>query len=185
MTQEWTVRGIVAATFPLLLVLTVLELWGGLVLNAGQAVLTRYPSLLTLVPGIIAVAGNLGSVLASRLSTAFHLGTLSFDPADDALAGNALATFALAATLFPAVGAGAWAARYALGDVELALATVVFIAAASGVLLAVVAVAIAVAATYAAYQFRLDPDDVVIPVVTTTCDVLGVVVFLLVVGATV
>jgi mgtE-like transporter len=184
-TQEWTIEAIVAATFPLLVVLTVVELWGGLVLNAGQAVLTRYPSLLTLVPGIIAVAGNLGSVLASRLSTAFHLGTLSFDPNDDDLAGNALATFALAATLFPAVGAGAWVARVALGDVELALGTVVFIAAASGVLLAFVAVAIAVTATYAAYQFQLDPDDVVIPVVTTTCDVLGVVVFLLVVGATV
>lgn len=185
MGQAWTVRGIVAATFPLLVVLTVLELWGGLVLNAGQAVLTQYPSLLTLVPGIIAVAGNLGSVLASRLSTAFHLGTLSFDPTDDHLAGNALATFGLAATLFPAVGAGAWVARYALGDAALSLVTVVFIAAASGVLLAVVAVAIAITATYAAYQFQLDPDDVVVPVVTTTCDVLGVVVFLLVVEATV
>nr|WP_325064114.1 magnesium transporter [Halobacterium bonnevillei] len=111
MSQEWTIEAIVAATFPLLVVLTVLELWGGLVLDGSKAVLTRYPSLLTLVPGIIAVAGNLGSVLASRLSTAFHLGTLSFDPTDDALVGNAAATFALAGTLFPAVGAGAWLAR--------------------------------------------------------------------------
>jgi mgtE-like transporter len=183
--QEWTIEAIVAATFPLLVVLTVLELWGGLVLDGSKAVLTRYPSLLTLVPGIIAVAGNLGSVLASRLSTAFHLGTLSFDPADDALVGNAAATFALAGTLFPAVGAGAWLARYALGDAALSLVTVVFVATASGLLLAVVAVAIATTATYAAFRLRLDPDDVVVPVVTTTCDVLGVVVFLLVVGATV
>ena len=185
MPEEWSVRGIVAATFPLLAVLTVVELWGGLVLDGSRAVLTQYPTLLTLVPGIIAVAGNLGSVLASRLSTAFHLGTLSFAATDDELAGNAAATLALAATLFPAVGAGAWLARYALGDVALALGTVVFIAAASGLLLAVVAVAIATTATYAAFQLQLDPDDVVVPVVTTTCDVLGVVVFLLVVGATV
>jgi len=183
--EEWSVRGIVAATFPLLAVLTVVELWGGLVLDGSRAVLTQYPTLLTLVPGIIAVAGNLGSVLASRLSTAFHLGTLAFAPTDDELAGNAAATLALAATLFPAVGAGAWVARYALGDVALGLGTVVFIAAASGLLLAVVAVAIAASATYAAFQLQLDPDDVVVPVVTTTCDVLGVVVFLLVVGATV
>jgi mgtE-like transporter len=184
-TQEWTIEGILVATFPLLVGLTVVELWGGLVLDGSRGVLTRYPSLLTLVPGIIAVGGNLGSVLASRLSTAFHLGTLSFDPTDDALAGNAVATLALAATLFPAVGAGAWLARFALGDVVLSLATVVFGAAASGLLLAAVAVGIATVATYAAYHLRLDPDDVVIPVVTTTCDVLGVVVFLLVVGATV
>jgi len=183
--EEWTVRGIVAATFPLLVALTLVELWGGLVLDGSRAVLTEYPALLTLVPGIIAVAGNLGSVLASRLSTALHLGTLAFDPGDDALAGNAAATLALAATLFPAVGAAAWAARWALGDAALPLATVVFVAAASGLLLAVVAIAVATTATYAAFQLRLDPDDVVIPVVTTTCDVLGVVVFLFVVGAVV
>nr|WP_325064113.1 magnesium transporter [Halobacterium bonnevillei] len=77
------------------------------------------------------------------------------------------------------------ARAYALGDAALSLVTVVFVATASGLLLAVVAVAIATTATYAAYRLRLDPDDVVIPIVTTTCDVLGVVVFLLVVGATV
>lgn len=185
MPREWSVEGIVAATLPLLAVLTVVELWGGLVLDASQAVLTRYPSLLTLVPGIIAVGGNLGSVLASRLSTAFHLGTLSFAPTDDALVGNAAATIALAATLFPAVGAGAWGARYALGDVVLPAGTVVLIAGVSGLLLAVVAIGIATVATYAAFRLQLDPDDVVVPVVTTTCDVLGVVVFLAVVGATV
>jgi len=46
----------------------------------------------------------------------------------------------------------------------------------SGLVLALLAVAVALAATYAAYRFGLDPDDVVIPVVTNTCDVLGVVV---------
>ncbi|MFC6725978.1 magnesium transporter, partial [Halobium palmae] len=38
------------------------------------------------------------------------------------------------------------------------------------------AVAVALAATYGAYRFGLDPDDVVIPVVTNVCDVLGVLV---------
>ena len=33
-----------------------------------------------------------------------------------------------------------------------------------------------VVATYVAYRLGLDPDDVVIPVVTNVCDVLGVVV---------
>jgi len=40
----------------------------------------------------------------------------------------------------------------------------------------VLAVAVTLAATYAAYRFELDPDDVVIPVVTNACDVLGVLV---------
>src|SRR6056297_3474515 len=102
---------------PVLLALTLVELGSGLVLGGFEATLLRYPSLLVLVPVTIGTAGNLGSVLASRLSTAFHLGTLSFDPRDDDLAGNAVATVALAVTLFPAVGAGAWLlARFTAGS---------------------------------------------------------------------
>ncbi|MFB6069081.1 MAG: magnesium transporter [Halobacterium sp.] len=176
MRREWSVAAITRATLPVLLALTVVEVGSGLVLGSFEATLLRYPSLLVLVPVTIGTAGNLGSVLASRLSTAFHLGTLSFDPADDHLAGNAAATVALAVTLFPVVGAGAWALAGVTQQTELALATVVLVASLAGAALAVLAVAVTVAATYAAYRFELDPDDVVIPVVTNTCDVLGVVV---------
>jgi mgtE-like transporter len=158
-----------------LLALTLLELASGLVLGSIQATLLEFPSLLVLVPVTIGTAGNLGSVLAARLSTAFHLGTLRFGR-DDTLLGNALATVALAVTVFPVVGVGAWALTAATGDTGLALPTVVFVSLVSGVVLAGLAIAIAVAATYTAYRLGLDPDDVVIPVVTNVCDVLGVLV---------
>jgi mgtE-like transporter len=177
----WRVRDITRAMLPVLLVLTLVEIGSGLVLGSFEATLLRHPSLLVLVPVTIGTAGNLGSILASRLSTALHLGTLSFAPADDHLAGNAAATVALAATLFPAVGAGAWLLARATTGTDLALPTVVAVALASGLALAVLAVGVAVAATYAAYRLRLDPDDVVIPVVTNVCDVLGVVVLFVVV----
>ncbi|WP_435177268.1 magnesium transporter [Halorussus sp. AFM4] len=183
MQTEWRVRAITRATLPVLLALTVVEIGSGLVLGSFEATLYTYPSLLTLVPVTIGTAGNLGSVLAARLSTAFHLGTLSFDPTDDQLAGNAVATVALALTVFPLVGAGAWLLSLALGSARLGLGTVVAVALASGAALAVVAVAVTLVATYAAYRFELDPDDVVIPVVTNVCDVLGVVVLFVVVQA--
>jgi mgtE-like transporter len=176
MTTEWTVRGITRAMLPVLLVLTLVEVGSGLVLGSFEATLLRYPTLLVLVPVTIGTAGNLGSILASRLSTAFHLGTLSFSPQDEKLAGNAIATVALAVTLFPVVGAGAWALQAVLGGTRLALGTVVLVSLLSGIALAVLAVVVTVVATYGAYEFGLDPDDVVIPVVTNTCDVLGVVV---------
>src|SRR6056297_1858309 len=181
MQTEWNVRAITRATLPVLLGLTVVEIGSGLVLGSFENALLTYPSLLTLVPVTIGTAGNLGSVLAARLSTAFHLGTLSFDPTDDQLAGNAVATVALALTIFPVVGAGAWALSLALGNAQLPLTTVVAVALASGAALAVIAVAVTLVATYAAYRFELDPDDVVIPVVTNVCDVLGVVVLFAVV----
>ena len=176
MTTEWTVQGITRAMLPVLLVLTLVEVGSGLVLGSFEATLLEYPTLLVLVPVTICTAGNLGSILASRLSTAFHLGTLSFSPGDEKLAGNAVATVALAVTLFPVVGAGAWALQAVLAGTRLALGTIVLVSLLSGITLAVLAVLVTVLATYAAYRFELDPDDVVIPVVTNTCDVLGVLV---------
>jgi len=173
---EWTVRAISRAMLPVLLVLTLVEVGSGLVLGRVEAQLLRFPTLLALVPVTIGTAGNLGSILAARLSTAFHLGTLSFDPTDDTLAGNAVATVALALTLFPVVGLGAWALTSLTGGARLSPGTVVTVAVASGLGLALVAVVVTVTVTYVAYRLELDPDDVVIPVVTNVCDVLGVVV---------
>ena len=175
MATDWTVRAITRAMLPVLLLLTLVEIGSGLVLGSFEDTLLRYPSLLVLVPVTIGTAGNLGSVLAARLSTAFHLGTLSFAPDDETLAGNALATVALAATVFPVVGLGAWSLSALTGPTALSPWTVLAVSLTSGLSLAVLAVLVTVVATYAAYRFELDPDDVVIPVVTNTCDVLGVV----------
>jgi mgtE-like transporter len=173
---DWTVRAITRATLPLLLALTLVEVASGLVLGAFEADLLAHPSLLVLVPVTIGTAGNLGSVLAARLSTAVHLGLLSFSPTDDRLAGNAVAVLALGASLFPVVGAGAWAVAAAGGATSLSLRTVLLVAVTAGLALAGLAVAVSLVATYAAYRLGLDPDDVVVPVVTNVCDVLGVVV---------
>ena len=66
---------------------------------------------LGLAPGDTFRLGTQVFVLSARLATAFHLGTLSFSPTDESLAGNAVATVALAVTLFPVVGVGAWGLR--------------------------------------------------------------------------
>src|SRR6056297_435358 len=118
---------------PVLIVLTAIELGSGIILDTFEGTLLRYPSLLILVPVTIGMAGNLGSILAARLSTALHLGLLSFDAVDDRLAGNALATLALALTVFPLVGAGAWLLQALLGGTRLPLVTVVAVALVSGV----------------------------------------------------
>ncbi len=164
---------------PVLLVLTLVEIGSGLVLGSFEDRLLASPSLLVLVPVTIGTAGNLGSILAARLSTTFHLGTLSFALEDEVLAGNALATVAQSVTVFPVIGAGAWLLADLTSTTTLPLPTVVTVAFVSGLGLAGLAVVVTVLATYAAYRFELDPDDVVIPVVTNVCDVLGVVVLFL------
>ncbi|WP_424016899.1 magnesium transporter [Halorientalis pallida] len=181
METRWSPRAIMRTMLPILLVLTGIELASGFVLDTFEGTLLRYPSLLVLVPVTIGMAGNLGSILAARLSTVVHLGLLSFEPDDEYLLGNAVATFGLALTLFPLVGAGAWVCQTLVSGSRLGVGTVVLVAFGSGAVLAVLAVFVTLVTTYAAYRFGLDPDDVVIPVVTNVCDVLGVVVLFLVV----
>jgi mgtE-like transporter len=178
MPTEWRVRDISRAMLPVLLVLSVVEIGSGLVLGEYETKLLTSPSLLVLVPVTIGTAGNLGSVLAARLSTAFHLGTLEFDPTDDALVGNAIATAALSLTVFPLVGLGAWGATALTVGARLSPTTVVAVSTVSGAVLGVLAIVVTIATAYAAYRFGADPDDVVLPVVTNACDVLGVLVLI-------
>ncbi len=181
--HHWSFGSISRATLPMLLLLTAVAVGSGLLLGTFEAVLYRYPSLLILVPVTIGTAGNLGSLLASRLSTAFHLGTLSFRLRDEQLGGHALATVGLALTLFPLVGAGAWLLALVTGRVVLPLWRVLAIATLSGAGLALVAILATVLTTYAAYRAGSNPDDVVIPVVTVTADVFGVVMLFIAVAA--
>ncbi|ELZ31025.1 ABC transporter permease [Halorubrum sp. E3] len=179
--DEWSVRRIVRTMIPLLAALSVLQLVSGTVLETYEAVLLRYPALLVLVPVQIGTAGNLASITCSRLTTQLYLGTYELSPSNPALRANAGAVFALAATVFGAVGVAAWAIGLALGG-SLALGRVLLISLVSGLCLAVLVVVASVAAVEASYRIGLNPDDTTIPVVTNLCDIAGVLILFAVVS---
>ena len=179
--DEWSVRRIVRTMIPLLAALSVIQLVSGTVLETYEAVLLRYPALLVLVPVQIGTAGNLASITCSRLTTQLYLGTYELSPSNPALRANAGAVFALAATVFGAVGVAAWAIGLALGG-SLALGRVLLISLVSGMALAALVVVASVAAVEASYRLGLNPDDTTIPVVTNLCDVAGVLILFAVVS---
>jgi mgtE-like transporter len=175
----WSVRAIVGTMMPVLVVLSVLEMGSGLVLHELEKTFLDRPTLLVLVPVMIAMGGNLGAILSSRLSTRLHLGTLEFSPRNPVIITNVVATLALAATVFAALGVSAYGlSRLPVVNVGggMTLRETVTVSFVSGMALAVVAVVLSVSATYASYRMGLDPDDTTIPVVTNLCDILGVVI---------
>jgi mgtE-like transporter len=171
--ESWSVRRIVTTMFPLLLVLSALEMTSGYVLESLERVYVGNPTLLVLVPVTIGTAGNLGSILSARLSTRLHLGLLSFDPRNEALQTNVVAVFALAMTVFTLLGGAAYVVGHLIGH-PMALTTLLTITVTSGAILAGVVVVLSVTATYASYRLGLDPDDTTIPVVTNLADIIGV-----------
>lgn len=172
---SWTIRTIVATMFPILVVLSILEMGSGYVLEELEETYLANPTLLVLVPVMIGMGGNLGAILSSRLSTRLHLGLLEFDPRDEVLWTNVLAILGLAITIFSALGLIAWVVGQTIAA-PMALADLMLISVVSGMLLAVIATVLSIAATYISYTQGLDPDDTTIPVVTNVCDILGVVV---------
>jgi mgtE-like transporter len=176
---SWSIRAIVGTMIPVLAVLSVLEMGSGFVLHELEQTFLDRPTLLVLVPVMIAMGGNLGSILSARLSTRLHLGTLSFSPRDPVIMTNVVAVLALAATVFTALGFFAYGLTLVpvvgVGG-GMTLRETVLVSVVSGMMLAVVAVVLSISATYASYRLGLDPDDTTIPVVTNLCDILGVVI---------
>jgi mgtE-like transporter len=170
---EWSIRRIVATMLPLLAVMSLLQMGSGSVLEVFEEQLLTSPSLLILVPVQIGTAGNLGSIMCSRLSTQLYLGTFELDPSNPEIRATVGAVFGLAATVFVLLGLVAWGIGQLLGG-SLGLPEVLAISVISGMLLAVWVVIVSIASIWAAYRLGHNPDDTTIPVVTNVSDITGV-----------
>ena len=174
---SWGAGHIIRTMFPLLVVLSGIVLWAGITLEDANELLDRYGLLAVMVPAMIGMGGNLGSILSARLSTRLHLGTTTFDPTDRLLWANVAAIFALATTIFTALAVGVWLFGVVVGA-SLTLGQLLVISLASGLSIAAIAVVASVVATYGSYRLGIDPDDTTIPIVTNVVDVFGMLVFL-------
>ena len=170
---EWTIRRMVATMVPLLATLSVLQMVSGTVLETFEATLLSNPALLILVPVQIGTAGNLASIMCSRLTTQLHLGTFELHPSNPAVRANTVAVFGLAATVFSVVGVAAWLIGTTIGGV-LTLPEVLTISLVSGLLLALLVVVLSLLSVSASYRLGFNPDDTTIPIVTNLCDIAGV-----------
>ena len=66
---------------------------GGLVLASAESTLSKLPGLLLLLPGAIALRGNIFGSMGSRLGTATHMGTFGLSyRIDSVLVQNLLAS---------------------------------------------------------------------------------------------
>lgn len=174
---SWQTRTIVSNMFPLLVILSIIVLVAGIELEGAEEMLQVYGVLAIMVPTMVDMGGNLGAILSSRLSTRFHLGMTELNLRDRILWANIGAILALAATIFTALGVGAWILGSILGS-PLALADLLTISLISGMSVAVIAIIFSFAATYLSYRMGVDPDDTTIPIVTNVVDVGGMIIFI-------
>lgn len=162
--------------------LAVLTVAVGVDVLAGVAIEARLEqqftsaALLVMLPPFVAKCGALGGMLASRLSSKLHVGTLAPSrwPGQQARLDVSL-TVLFAAVTFSGVGASAWlAATLVPGVAPLAFATSLAVALLAGALALPILSTVAYAAATVSFRHGYDPDNHGIPIVTATMDLAGV-----------
>jgi mgtE-like transporter len=146
----------------------------GLIINSRIDQFLIMSGLLTLVPPFLEGGGALGGILSSRLSTALHLGMIesTWKPSSEAVEDFSIIAL-LGITLFPAIGVLAFGASVLLGLDFPPLYLVVQACLYAGLLIAVVVCFLSYYAAVASTRFGLDPDSVVIPMISGFMDFLG------------
>jgi mgtE-like transporter len=167
-------RRIVGESLPVLIGAGSLSLLAGMAIEASEGRLTWV--LLVLLPGYLGTAGALGGILANRLSTKVHLGIVQFSafPRNEARSDMAF-TAALAAPIFALLAGIAELTAVIAGRESPGLVSLLAVALTGGLAATLVVLAVAYYGTLLTVRFGLDPDNLGIPLVTATLDVVGAV----------
>lgn len=171
---KYDTKSLVKGSFPLLAGLLFLEIMGGTILENAIDSFMEFPLLIAAVPVINCLGGSIGGILGARLSSALHIGYITPNMKGQHLsrtAGEGMATGALTflamGALFMFLGMGA------LLDVD-QIVKIALIVLLSGLILTLVVVATSISTAIYSYKLGLDPDDTVIPVITTVADFTGI-----------
>ena len=145
---------------------------GGLVLATAEGTLADLPGLLLLVPGAIALRGNVFGAMGSRLGTAAHAGTFRLSARPDGVVGqNLLGAAALSLVLSAVLGLMARGTAIAFGVTPtMTLADFVVVSTLGGLLASVFVGAVTLGLAAGSIRFDWDLDNVLAPLVSTLGD---------------
>ena len=169
----YTVTGIVKRGLPILLVAAIISITSGQLLHAGQDLLLAFPALLILIPPLIKVGGDTGSILGARLSSAFHLGLV--EPVGGVVVrNNILACLIIGCVSCVVLSVAVWVAALLLG-IPVMYGILLKITLIAGFIEMFVVFAATIGIAFVSHRYGLDPDDVVIPLITAIGDLVGIV----------
>jgi mgtE-like transporter len=151
-----------------------LSIGSGLLINYRIDQFLLMSGLLVLIPPFLEGGGALGGILSSRLSTSLHLGMIesSWKPSTEALQDFSVVAL-LGITLFPSIGILAYMASSILHLTFPPLYLVIQACFYAGLLIASIVSFFSYYAAITSTRFGLDPDSVVIPMISGFMDFLG------------
>lgn len=169
-------RTIVIQSAVVLSVTTLLNTLSGLLLQEKLVALIAIPSILVLLPAFLSQGGNIGSIFASRFSTKLHLGIIQEKGRGRIeTIKEMLGAYTFALLIFPAVGVISIGISGFMGIPNILGAKLVLVSLFGGLIVTTIVV---LASFYISIFFMrrsIDPDNVIVPIITSLADILGVV----------
>lgn len=160
------VKQLLVGTLPALLLCLLLDFVAGGVLGAYfEKIMSYYPVLFVIIPGLMANRGNIFGAMASRLTTLLHLGEMEPRFGDENVHRNIMLSMLL--SLFPVFLL--WAVRVIkLKTLYLSVLAIVLV---STILSNLVMGYSTALATIVPFRKGVDPDTVAAPIVTSVGDI--------------
>jgi len=160
---------------PVVILTSIGELFAGSILGKMHERLDLIPGLIILVPAIMGLRGNIGTALGSRMSTSLHLGLVGRRFTLNRFnLSNIGAGFSLSLMVSIIIGLFARFACYAFGLPSIPLVNLLLIAILASAMASLVLIPFTVTLTYFAFNRRLDPDNIVAPIIGMVGDVITV-----------
>jgi mgtE-like transporter len=160
-----------------------LSLVAGLTLEGRLTSLATYPALLALVPAFLASAGSLGGILSNRLTSRLHLGTI--EPTglpSGAARRDIIDVFVLAVPIFALASLVADLISVVADLRSPGPAAMVGVALVGGLMATACSAVVAYYGAIVSYRAGIDPDNVGIPLVTSSIDLAGSLCFIIAVA---
>jgi len=170
----YTIKGLVKGSLPILFITCFMAIAVGLLLGYQEDILIEYPTLLILMPVLLKIGGDTGSMLGSRLASAFHLG-LSRGIRNNPVVKNSVIAAIIVAVIsstFVSITVYGFNVFLGYGTSLQLIFSVSFIV----VLLDIILVySTAVGLSFLSHRTGMDPDDTIIPIVASLGDLVGVI----------
>jgi mgtE-like transporter len=177
------VREVFRESVPVLTLTAAISIFSGFFLNANEEVLNFLPGLLIIIPSFIAVNGNISSVMTSRLSSALHMGLIKPNfRRTHLLMRNFYSMIFISLVSFPILGLIAGAMNVLFGGGAAGIMVFPLVIFTAGMTTVLILIFVSMLFSYLTYRKGLDPDNVVVPLLTTIGDLVGISVLLITTG---
>ena len=165
---------IVRESMPVLTICGFIGLLSGGVLSSRIESFISIPGLLILIPPFLEDGGAIGGILASRLSSSLHVGTLESDRIfSRSIIRFFLLSHILSLFVFTLVAIVVYISSSLMGIRTLPFVDLLVVLTTSGQILTLLIDFVAYFVSILSFRRGIDPDNVTIPTITSVIDLLG------------